>query len=66
MWNINPSKFILKYTEPTPEQILRKQLHDAERERVHAVAKLEEWSHHLSLQESRIVRIVNELKQLEK
>lgn len=63
MWNLN--KHILKYTEPTPEQILRKQLSDAERERALAAAKLEEWRHHLSLQEDRICRIQNELKEME-
>ncbi len=54
------------FTHPTPEQMLRKQLEETERNRVIAAAKVEEWESQLELCCKQIHRIKNDLKETEK
>lgn len=58
-------KTLINYLKPTPEKILRKQLYEAQMERVIAVAKIEDWQAQMGLCLRREHRILSELKSLE-
>ena len=50
------------YGPVTPQQMLERQLAQAQIARVQAAAKVEEWTAELNLQQAKIARISNELE----